>query len=193
MYVHKVPYVHVITNHAPQKKFCWGPKSRTDFWILASMAPTQFTVNYDGTQQHAANKFHNVFTLPQPHGSDFIKDRHQLNVSKYQKSVELMKEFINRYSFRGQWVLDPFMGTGTTGMAALALNRYFLGCDINRDIIPYVKQRFAIQGFHNYSKLKPKEGKGQEEEEGLENLEELDDSTSEEKEMLRLRKRKRDV
>lgn len=35
---------------------------------------------------------------------------------------------------RAAWVLDPFCGTGTTGIAALALGRRFTGIDLNPEL-----------------------------------------------------------
>jgi site-specific DNA-methyltransferase (adenine-specific) len=42
-----------------------------------------------------------------------------------------MAEFIRRFSSAGQTICDPFMGGATTGVAALALGRYFVGGDID--------------------------------------------------------------
>ncbi|WP_200560493.1 site-specific DNA-methyltransferase [Erwinia sp. S43] len=35
----------------------------------------------------------------------------------------------------GDTVLDPFMGSGTTAVAALRLQRHFIGCELNRSFI----------------------------------------------------------
>ena len=40
---------------------------------------------------------------------------------------------IQLYTFEGDIVLDPFMGSGTTGMAAVQTIRRFIGYEINRD------------------------------------------------------------
>lgn len=46
-----------------------------------------------------------------------------------QKSVKLMEHFVRLLSNPGETVLDPFMGTGTTGVAALRLGRNFIGVE----------------------------------------------------------------
>lgn len=46
-----------------------------------------------------------------------------------QKPVKLMEHFVQLLSNRGEIVLDPFMGTGTTGVAALRLGRSFIGVE----------------------------------------------------------------
>ena len=43
------------------------------------------------------------------------------------KPVELMEKFIINHSIEGQTILDPFMGSGSTGVAAKKLNRSFIG------------------------------------------------------------------
>lgn len=42
-----------------------------------------------------------------------------------------MADLVRRLSRPGELIVDPFMGAGTTGVAALALKRRFTGCEIN--------------------------------------------------------------
>jgi DNA modification methylase len=44
--------------------------------------------------------------------------------------IELPRRLAKLYSFPQAWVLDPVMGTGTTGAACLPLNRNFIGIEI---------------------------------------------------------------
>jgi hypothetical protein len=46
-------------------------------------------------------------------------------------SPELTKEIIKTFSNSGDWILDPFMGGGTSVVEALAMGRYAIGCDVN--------------------------------------------------------------
>lgn len=46
-----------------------------------------------------------------------------------QKPVALMEHYIGNSTDRGQIVLDPFMGSGTTGVAAINLGRKFIGIE----------------------------------------------------------------
>lgn len=43
---------------------------------------------------------------------------------------ELVKRVVKLYTTTGQWILDPFMGTGTCGRVALSLGRRFAGAEI---------------------------------------------------------------
>lgn len=47
------------------------------------------------------------------------------------KPVKLMEAIVGDYSRKGDLVLDPFMGSGTTGVACVKLGRRFVGCEIN--------------------------------------------------------------
>ncbi|MFX0103560.1 MAG: DNA-methyltransferase, partial [Candidatus Hodarchaeota archaeon] len=47
--------------------------------------------------------------------------------------VELPYRLIQLYTFEGDVVLDPFMGSGQTGIAALKSNRSFVGYEINEE------------------------------------------------------------
>jgi len=48
-------------------------------------------------------------------------------------SLELTKRIINMMTKEGETVLDPFMGSGTTGEACIQLNRNFIGIEIDPD------------------------------------------------------------
>lgn len=49
--------------------------------------------------------------------------------------------FIRLFTKEGDWVLDPFVGSGTTSVAALKLNRNSIGIDVMTDYIEYASQR----------------------------------------------------
>lgn len=51
------------------------------------------------------------------------------------KPIGLMERLIEVFSIKGQTVLDPFLGSGTTGVAALKLGRKFIGFEIEKKYI----------------------------------------------------------
>lgn len=55
--------------------------------------------------------------------------------------LELPKRLIEFYSFEKDIILDPFMGSGTSALAALELKRDFIGYEINGDYIKLAKKR----------------------------------------------------
>ena len=54
---------------------------------------------------------------------------------------ELPKRLIKMFTFVGDTVLDPFLGSGTTMLAAKNLNRNSVGYEINGDFLPFIKER----------------------------------------------------
>jgi site-specific DNA-methyltransferase (adenine-specific) len=50
-----------------------------------------------------------------------------------QKPVQLMKRIVNVFTNEGDVIFDPFMGSGTTGVAALTDGREFIGCEKNKE------------------------------------------------------------
>ncbi len=54
---------------------------------------------------------------------------------------ELPHRLIQLYTFKGEVVLDPFCGSGTTCIAALRGGRYYLGYEINPDYVALAQKR----------------------------------------------------
>jgi len=50
--------------------------------------------------------------------------------------VELPKRAIEMFTFVGETVLDPFLGSGTTSLAAMMSNRNSIGYEINKEFLP---------------------------------------------------------
>lgn len=57
--------------------------------------------------------------------------------------VELAQRFIELYSMKGDMVLDPFMGSGTTAVAALQAGRQSVGYEIHAKYIGEAQRRIA--------------------------------------------------
>jgi site-specific DNA-methyltransferase (adenine-specific) len=56
---------------------------------------------------------------------------------------ELPARLIQLYSFTDDVVLDPFMGSGTTAIAALKAQRHFVGYEISEEYVALAKHRIA--------------------------------------------------
>lgn len=55
--------------------------------------------------------------------------------------AELPLRLIKLYTFEGEVVLDPFMGSGTTAIAALQTNRYYVGYDVEPEYVTLAEKR----------------------------------------------------
>lgn len=76
----------------------------------------------------------------------FSSDTQNSSVHPTQKPVDLLRYLIRTYTTEGQTVLDFTMGSGTTGVAAVAEGRKFIGVEIRADYfeIALQRNRYAI-------------------------------------------------
>lgn len=76
------------------------------------------------------------FLLPKvrQHAEDF-------NNHPTKKPVQLMHHLVKLLSWEGQRVLDPFMGSGSTGVSCLMLNRFFLGYELDEKYFEIARRR----------------------------------------------------
>ncbi|MDR0579768.1 MAG: site-specific DNA-methyltransferase [Campylobacteraceae bacterium] len=58
-----------------------------------------------------------------------------------EKPIKLIEKFIRIGSKEGDTVFDPFLGAGTTAVAAKSLNRNFTGCEIEKGYFDTAKKR----------------------------------------------------
>ena len=85
-----------------------------------------------------------IFNLP-------VDKKIKSNILKYkkdydgfhptQKPVDLLKDLIRTYSNKGDTVLDFTMGSGSTGVACVNLNRDFIGMELDEKYFEIAKQR----------------------------------------------------
>ncbi|HZX47780.1 MAG TPA: DNA methyltransferase [Nitrospirota bacterium] len=57
---------------------------------------------------------------------------------------ELPRRLIKMFSFVGDTVLDPFLGSGTTCLSAKKLNRNTVGYEINENFLPIIKEKLNL-------------------------------------------------
>lgn len=62
------------------------------------------------------------------------------------KPVHLMAWLVQLVSKKGDIVLDPFMGSGTTGVACMQLDRNFIGIEMEEDYIKIAESRIENEG-----------------------------------------------
>lgn len=71
-----------------------------------------------------------------------------------EKPVEILTTFINNSSQENEVVFDPFMGSGTTGVAALQNNRNFIGIELDENYFKIAQQRInnVLEGIYHTQK-----------------------------------------
>lgn len=60
-----------------------------------------------------------------------------------QKPLNLLSRVMIAFTNEGDIVLDPFCGSGTTGVAAVAANRRFIGFEADRDYVKLARKRIG--------------------------------------------------
>ena len=58
-----------------------------------------------------------------------------------QKPEYLLEKIVLASTMEGQVILDPFCGSGTTGVEAIRYGRRFIGIDINEEYLDISKRR----------------------------------------------------
>ena len=70
------------------------------------------------------------------------------------KPVELIKQYIELSSDEGDVILDPFMGSGTTGIACKSLNRNFIGIEKEEEFFNLAKEQITEEQMNLWEFLK---------------------------------------
>jgi site-specific DNA-methyltransferase (adenine-specific)/modification methylase len=84
------------------------------------------------------NEMHNFFESPICMSPERLKEPNHPT----QKPVKLLTHLLKIASNEGDTILDPFMGVGSTGVAALTNNRKFIGIELEKD---YYKAAVTIK------------------------------------------------
>ncbi len=79
-----------------------------------------------------------VWAIPHTPPSEKTHGKHPT-----QKPIKLLHRIITASTDPDDIILDPFCGSGTTGVVAKQLHRRFIGIDINTDFLEIVKRRLS--------------------------------------------------
>lgn len=103
---------------------------RHGIWRKRNVKP-QFTGDRPGTGWEAIAFLHRTGkTVWNGRGKHSVYDIPKIEGEHpTQKPVKLIEQFVLDFSNPGELIFDPFMGSGTTGVAALKLGRRFVGIE----------------------------------------------------------------
>jgi len=74
-----------------------------------------------------------------------------------QKPLQLLSRIILASTQKKDWILDPFTGSSTTGIAANLLGRRFLGIDISQEFLDMsIQRKKEIVNLNNFYKYRDK-------------------------------------
>lgn len=120
---------------ASHETLIWAKKAKT----------VKHFFNYEVSKNHewaedklkSANKqMRSVWSIPPP-----AKKEKEFGKHPTQKPEKLLERIILTCTKEGDLVLDPFCGSGTTGVAAVRFNRGFIGIDQNSDYLEIALKR----------------------------------------------------
>ncbi len=115
----------------------------TLIWASKSQK-SKVTFNYEAMKQANDDKqMRSDWLFPICSGSERLKDKNDDKIHPTQKPEALLYRILNATTKKGDVVLDPFFGTGTTGAVAKKLGRHFIGIERESDYINAALKRIA--------------------------------------------------
>lgn len=128
--------------NAPPNLSCRYFTHSNELLIWASPArgkKLQHTFHYDEMRRrNDGRQMRDVWILGAPLADEKVYGKHPT-----QKPLELLNRIISASSDRGSLVLDPFNGSGTTGVMAVALGRKYIGIDTEKNFLEVTKKRLV--------------------------------------------------
>ncbi len=88
-----------------------------------------------------AYKVYNYYLINSTVAASFAKDTFYDHPS--QKPLALMRKLVLENTKEGDTIFDPFMGSGSTAIAAIMEGRNFIGCELNEKYFKIVEQRVS--------------------------------------------------
>lgn len=117
----------------------WAVKGKG--WIFNAVELRD--MNPDRQKDGSLRMMRDVWTFPVVQGEERLRGADGRSLHPTQKPLELVKRTIVASSNAGQVILDPFMGSGTTAVAAKLLGRSWLGIERDDIYVEAAKERIA--------------------------------------------------
>jgi site-specific DNA-methyltransferase (adenine-specific) len=124
-------------------------------WAVKNGDGTKWKFNYDVTKDDIYDEINpkgkqtrNVWVIPLTPPSEKAFGQHPT-----QKPMELLRRIIVSCTDKGDWVLDPFAGSGTTNLVALLNERNSIGIEKDKQFIDVIKARLHKETEHKLFKI----------------------------------------
>ena len=116
-----------------------GDQSASRFFYCPKASKQERELGLDGLDNRILNRTNPGGMEHDPKWAPRIRKNNHPTV----KPVALMKYLVRLVTPAGGLVLDPFCGSGSTGVAALQLGHDFLGCEMNPDYLDIIRARLG--------------------------------------------------
>lgn len=111
--------------------------TETVLWAKKDIKNVRYTFNYEVMKSQNNNKqMKDVWDLAFASSSEKVHGKHPT-----QKPIKLLERIVLASTNENDIVLDPFNGSGTTGVACKRHNRRYIGIDINSEYLNISKDR----------------------------------------------------
>jgi site-specific DNA-methyltransferase (adenine-specific) len=115
----------------------------------ARLKPLPHTFHYrEMKAENGGKQMRDLWQLPEPEGEQVIwslptpaKGEKREGHHPTQKPLQLLDRIVRAGSSPGELVLDPFNGSGTTGVAALSAGRRYVGVDVDVRYLELTRRR----------------------------------------------------
>lgn len=122
---------------ASHETLIWAAKSQKSKHVF-NYADSKSWVSPQDKLLNSGKQMRSVWSIPT------TPKREKLNgIHPTQKPLELLRRMVALCSEKGDLVLDPFCGSGTTAIACLELGRNFIGIDLDEGHLELARKRIA--------------------------------------------------
>lgn len=112
--------------------------TETILWAKKDLKKSKYTFNYDLMKELNDNKqMRDVWTTSLTKPSEKKQGKHPT-----QKPLEILNRIILASTKENDLILDPFCGSSTTGIAAVKLNRRYIGIDNEKEYLDLSIRRY---------------------------------------------------
>lgn len=119
--------------------------TETLLWCVKDKKAKGYTFNYwDMKQENGGKQMTNVWRFPLCAGRERLRDVKGMKVHSTQKPEALLERVILASTKPGDVVLDPFAGTGTTGVVAKRLGRGYILIEREARYVRAAEKRLAV-------------------------------------------------
>jgi site-specific DNA-methyltransferase (adenine-specific) len=101
-------------------------------------------INPEKQKDGRLKQMRDLWEMPLVQGKERIRDKSNRALHPTQKPEEMLKRIVMASSKKGDVVLDPFLGSGTTAAVAAKLGRKWIGIDREAKYIKASKKRLGL-------------------------------------------------
>ena len=138
------------TNPAPNLACrCFTHSTETVIWArkqLTLKKKGKHYFNYEAMKEENGGKqMKDVWEFEEPELLEIAttpKSEKKYGKHPTQKPIALLTRLITAASKEGDTILDPFNGSGTTGIVAHDMNRQYIGIELDKDFLELTKKRY---------------------------------------------------